>query len=181
MTARAYVRTALIVLVTLLIQSTVVLDIRVAGAHPDLMLLLPIAAGLVGEPEEAAIVGFVAGIAADLVLPTPFGLTALVGCVVGFVIASGVTASMRSVRLLMVLVALIASAASVMLYAVLGAVLGQQQFLHVDLAAVATVVAVANGVLVLPAVAVMRWVLAPPHGSPRQQVAQGTRLAGDRW
>ena len=58
----------------LLVQSTVGLDITVAGAHPDIMLLLPVAAGMAAGPEEGAVVGFVAGMAADLLLPTPFGL-----------------------------------------------------------------------------------------------------------
>ena len=38
-----------------------------------------------GGPEAGAWVGFTAGLATDLFLPTPFGLSALVGCVLGFV------------------------------------------------------------------------------------------------
>ena len=76
-------RALLLVVVTLLVQSTIVLDLPIGGAHPELMVLLPVAAGIVGGPEEGAVMGFVAGLAADLLLPTPFGLTALVGCLVG--------------------------------------------------------------------------------------------------
>ena len=49
----------------------------VFGAHGDLLLLVPIAAGLTVGPERGAIAGFVAGLAVDLLVTTPFGLTAL--------------------------------------------------------------------------------------------------------
>ena len=161
MTLRSVVRIVVVAAVALLLQTTVVLDIRVAGAAPDVMLLLPVAAGLVAGPVEGAAVGFVAGLAADLLLPTPFGLTALVGTLVGFGVGAASGDAVRYVRGLATLVALAASAVAVMLYAVLGAVLGEAQFLHVDLVAVVAVVSVVNAVLAGPSVKVLRWALAP--------------------
>lgn len=169
MAARAAVRMLVVIGVTLLLQTTVVLDIRIGGATPDVMYLLPIAAGLVAGPVEGSIVGFVAGLAADLLLPTPFGLTALVGTLVGFA-AGGLTGNVaRDIRGFSTLVALAGSAVAVMLYAVLGAIIGQDQFLHVDLAVVVPVVAVANAVLAGPAVVVCRWALSP--AADRSQAA----------
>ena len=157
MTLRAVGRTFLVVLLVLVVQSTIGLDIRVAGVHPDLMLLLPIAAGLALGPEEGAVMGFVAGMAADLLLPTPFGLSALVGCLVGFGVGSMTGRITEGIWWLKSLVALAASAAAVMLYAVLGAVLGQEQFLYVDLVAIVAVVSVVNAALAPLAVRVVRW------------------------
>ncbi len=65
-------------------QSTVILSIRISGMHPDILWLLPITAALLAGPETGAIVGFWSGLAFDLVLPTPFGLGALVGCILGY-------------------------------------------------------------------------------------------------
>lgn len=161
MSGRAAVRIVVVVALTLLVQVTVVLDIRIGGASPDLMFLLPIAAGIAGGPIEGAGVGFAAGIAADLLTPTPLGMTALVATLVGFGVGAISGGIVRDLRGLPTLVALGASAVAVMLYAVLGAVLGESQFLHVDLAVVVTVVAVANAVLAGPAVRLMRWALAP--------------------
>jgi rod shape-determining protein MreD len=180
-TARAYFRTVLVIVVTLLIQSTVVLDIRIAGAHPDLMLLLPVAAGLAGDPDQGAIVGFLAGLAADVVLPTPFGLTALVGCIEGFVVGYSVRSASRPGWWFTSAVALIASAGSVMLYAVLGAILGQEQFLRVDLVAIVCVVAVVNALLAVPALRVMRWALAPSPDSAQGAWTSRAGAAGSRW
>jgi hypothetical protein len=78
--------------------------------------------------------------------------------------ATGDTA--RHVRGFATLVALVASAVAVMLYAVLGAVLGQAQFLHVDLVAVVAVVSVVNAVLAGPSVRVLRWALVPSERAP---------------
>lgn len=162
MSGRAIVRTLVVIAFTLLVQMTVLLDIRIGGASPEVMFLLPIAAGLVGGPIEGAAVGFVAGIAADLLVPTPFGLSALVGTLVGFGVGATSGGVMRDVRGFASLVALAGSAIAVMLYAVLGAVLGESQFLHVDLAVVAAVVALTNAVLAAPAVKILRWAISPP-------------------
>ncbi len=162
MSGRVVLRTLVVVALALLVQVTVMLDIRVGGASPDVMFLLPIAAGVVAGPIEGAAVGFVAGLAADLLTPTPLGMSALVGTLVGFGVGAISGSVVRELRGLPTLVALGASAVAVMLYAVLGAVLGESQFLHVDLAVVVTVVAVANGLLAGPAVRVMRWALTGP-------------------
>jgi rod shape-determining protein MreD len=158
-TARAGLRLLVLVGVTLLLQTTVILDIRIAGMAPNIMWLLPVAAGLVAGPAEGAVVGFVAGIAADLLIPAPFGLSALVGTLIGFGVGAATGNLPREIPGLSVLVALVASAVAVMLYAVLGAVLGEGQFLHADLAAMVPVVAVANAILAVPAVRVTRWAL----------------------
>jgi cell shape-determining protein MreD len=113
--------------------------------------------------------------AADLLLPTPFGLSALVGCLVGFAVGSSTGAITREVWWFPAVVALAASAVAVMLYAVLGAVLGQDQFLDVNLVAVVGVVAVTNALLAAPAVRVVAWALGPSS-------ADGARSpAGGRW
>jgi rod shape-determining protein MreD len=158
-TVRAAVRVIVLVGVTLLVQTTVVLDIRIDGMAPNVMWLLPIAAGLVAGPAEGAVMGFLAGIAADLLLPTPFGLSALVGTLVGFGVGIATGNLPREIPGISLVVALVASAIAVMLYAVLGAVLGESQFLHAGLAVMVPVVAVANAVLAVPAVRLARWAL----------------------
>ena len=151
-TGSTLARLVVLTFVVLVVQSTVGLDVRVGGAHPDVMLLLPIAAGLVGGPNAGAWVGFVSGLVADLFLPTPFGLTGpglLPGRLRGRALAwptlagrdrrqsGGWPAWSRAA----------ASVGAVMLYAVLGAVLGQEQMLKLDLAVIAAVVAVPNALL----------------------------------
>lgn len=186
MSARSGIRVLVVVAVALAIQTTVLLDVRIDGMIPDLMLLLPIAAGLVGGPSAGAGVGFVSGFAADLLLPTPFGLSALVGTLIGFVVGAASGAALgrgasaaggalrgsfpvaprgsmdrlaRAPRGFSTLVALVASALGVLGYAVLGALMGDAQFLRVAILAAVAVVAVANAVLAGPAVKALHWAL----------------------
>ncbi len=167
------VRLGVLIFGFLLVQSTIGLDVRILNVHPDLMLLLPIAGGLLAGPRAGALVGFATGIAADLLLPTPFGLSSLVGCLLGFGVGSvsdGVGNALGGAEAtpwLAPLAALAGSAIAVMLYAVLGAVLGQEQMLQVDFLAVVLVVSVVNALLAIPAVALMRWALVE-EGSRRR-------------
>ncbi|MGH8989426.1 MAG: rod shape-determining protein MreD [Acidimicrobiales bacterium] len=170
MRGRAAARVILVVALALLFQTTVVLDVRIGGVSPNVMILLPIAAGVAAGPIEGAGVGFVAGLAADLLSPTPLGLSALVGTIVGFGVGALSGGMVREVRGLPTVVALGASAVAVILYAVLGALLGEPQFLHVNLALVVAVVAVANALLAGLAVRLMRRAL----GSPADQLAAGS-------
>ena len=75
---------ALLLLAALVIHTSVLSGIRLQGVRPDLMLLIAVCAGLVAGPERGAIVGFAAGLASDLFLQTPLGLSALTFTVVAF-------------------------------------------------------------------------------------------------
>jgi len=171
------VRVAFVIFVVLMVQTTLVDAVRVGGAHPDLVWLLPITAALLDGPETGAIVGFWAGLAFDLVLPTPFGLSALVGCLLGYAVGSlSAQVDPRAVWLKPV-AALAGSVAADMLFAVLGAILGQQQMVQVDFLAVFAVVAVSSVVLVLPVNRMMRWALAGENNRRSLVPAQtGDRL-----
>jgi rod shape-determining protein MreD len=154
------VRVALVIFVVLMVQQTVVVDLRLGGAHPDLLWLLPITAALLDGPETGAIVGFWAGIVFDLVLPTPFGLSALVGCLLGFATGTLTAAVDPRATWLKPVAALTGSVAADMLFAVLGAVFGQQQMVQIDFLSLFFVVAVSSVILVLPVNRLMRWALA---------------------
>jgi rod shape-determining protein MreD len=134
--------------------------LRVGGVHPDILWLLPITAALLDGPETGAIVGFWAGLAFDLVLPTPFGLSALVGCLLGYVTGALTAAVDPRATWLKPVAALAGSVAADMLFAVLGAILGQQQMVQVDFLALSLVVGLSSLVLVLPVNRLMRWALA---------------------
>lgn len=157
--ALSVLRIVLVMVLALALQATVVMDISIAGVHPNLMLVFPIAAGVAFGPEEGAVVGFAAGMAADIIVATPFGLSALVWSLIGFGVGQSTGSVVRETWWLPAVVALAASAAAVMLYAVIGAVLGQGQFLQVDLVAVVLLVAGFNALLAAPAVRVMEWAL----------------------
>jgi rod shape-determining protein MreD len=160
MSARSLLRVALVIFVVLMVQQTVMVSVRVSGVHPDLLWLLPITAALLAGPETGAIVGFWAGLAFDLVLPTPFGLSALVGCVLGFAVGTLAAPVDPSAAWLKPVAALTGSVAADMLFAVLGAVFGQEQMVQVDFFALFVIVSISSLVLVFPVNRLMRWALA---------------------
>ena len=164
MSTRVWLRLALVTFVLLMLQSTVALSVRIGHVHPDLLWLLPITAALLDGPETGAIVGFWAGMAFDLVLPTPFGLSALVGCVLGFSVGSLTAAVDERAAWIKPVAALIGSVGADMLFSVLGAVLGQPQMVQVNFLALFVVVGLSSIILVLPANRLMRWALTGEGG-----------------
>ncbi len=160
MTARSIVRVALVIFVVLMVQQTVIVALRIGGAHPDLLWLLPITAALLDGPETGAIVGFWAGLSFDLVLPTPFGLSALVGCLLGYTTGTLTAAADPRAAWLKPVAALAGSLAADMLFAVLGAILGQPQMVQIDFVALFFMISISSVVFVFPVSRLMRWALA---------------------
>lgn len=144
--------------VTVVLQGTLG-SLQIYGVHPDFMLLFVVSVGLVSGPVTAATVGFVVGIVTDLLVGTPFGLSALTDVLVGYAVGSiGSSLEEPSAALVPVL-ALLASAGGVVLYAIGGDIFGQSQMLHDGLLRIAIVVAVVNALLALPSRRVLAWAM----------------------
>ena len=137
---------------------------------------LPITAAILDGPETGAIAGFWSGLAFDLILPTPFGLSALVGCILGYAVGSA-TKAVGPARpaWLTPVAAVIGSVAADMLFAVLGGIFGQRQMVQIDFAAVVGVVAVSSALFVIPVNWAMRWALFPDGTSRSLVSAHSTR------
>jgi rod shape-determining protein MreD len=71
------VRIAALVALLVVVQVTVFPHLRLFGAVPDLGLLVALAVAYRDGPEAALVTGFGAGLAVDLFLVTPVGLSAL--------------------------------------------------------------------------------------------------------
>jgi rod shape-determining protein MreD len=150
-----------LLLAALVLHTAVLPHLRVLGVAPDLLLVLGIATGIAAGSDRGAVVGFVAGLLADCFLQTPFGLSALCYSLVGYVVGSVQATILHATRCMPVATTILASAAGVTLYAVLGAVLGSDELLGGHLPEVAIVVALLNGLLVLVVAPVVRWATVP--------------------
>lgn len=154
---RLLARWVLVLSAAWVLQAGVATDVRPAGVHPDLLLLVAVCAGLVGGPARGAGVGFAAGLLADLFLSGRFGVSALAFAVTGY--ASGVAgdAVARPTRWISVGLVTIASGAGTLLYAAIAHLLGQRTLADPRLGVIVGIVAAVNGLLALPALAVCRW------------------------
>jgi rod shape-determining protein MreD len=156
-------KAGIVLLTALVIQASVVSQLDLFGAHGDLLILVPVAAGLTLGAERGAIAGFVAGIAVDLLVTTPFGLTALAYCIVGYGVGAFQSGVLRASWWLPPVAALGGAAFGTVAWALAATVVGQEGLLNADLYRMVTAVAVVAVVLVVPAVRLARWV--EPHGS----------------
>lgn len=150
-------RAALVFVVALLLQLTVVSDLRVAGAIGDLMLAVVVAAGMTGGADRGVVYGFAAGLLYDLTLDTPFGLSALTYALVGYAVGLAGSALVRTSGWWPVIVAAVAGAVQATLYTSLGNLIGVA-YPFGDLPAIALVMAAWCALLVLPLIRVMWWV-----------------------
>lgn len=151
------VRAGLVLALTLVVHLTLLSRLRIEDVRPDALLLVALMAGLVAGAERGAVVGFCAGLLADLFLQAPFGLSALTYCLVGFAVGSLQTGILRAAWWIPVVTAIAASIAGTVLYAVLGAMVGQTAFVSSRLIAVALIVGFMNGALSPAAVRIVGW------------------------
>ena len=158
MTTRAKLfRAALVLLAALVLQVTMLSDLRVLGALGDLMLALTVAAGLTGGADRGVTWGFATGVLYDLMLDTPFGLSALTYALVGYAVGVAGSALMRTSGWWPVGVAAVAGVVQATLYTALANLMGDA-FPFGHLPAIALVMAAWCALLVLPLIRVMWWV-----------------------
>ena len=159
MRAAKAVRASLVVFAALVFQFCVLNALPVSGAHADVMLLLPVAAGYLLGPARGATFGFVVGVITDLLLPTTFGMTALVGCVLGYLTGRATSGLVRSSPWLPPLVFATATAAGLTGYAILGSVLDQSAPIGAYLPRALIVAVPVAAVLALPVLRAVAWAL----------------------
>ena len=91
-------RLALVVVTLVLLQTTLVADLRISGATPSLLLVATLGVAYEEGPDGGAAFGFLAGLAIDCFLNTPLGASALTFALTGWslgVLQGGLVREMR--------------------------------------------------------------------------------------
>jgi rod shape-determining protein MreD len=153
-------RGAVVLVVALVAQIAFVADLRIVGAVGDLMLVVTVAAALTGGPDRGAAYGFFSGLTFDLVLDSPFGLSALTYAVIGYGVGLVCGVLFRPTGVWPLAVAAVASLAATAFYTGVGHLIGAP-YPWAEVPAITVAVALWNAALVLPAMAVLRWVHGP--------------------
>lgn len=159
LTADPRFRVPLVILTALLVQVTVLTRLRLFGVVPDLMLLVAVAAGITGGPARGAIIGFASGMAIDIFLETPLGLSALVFSLVGYAVGALETAILRSAWWIPVLTAFGACMAGEALFALAAQVVGRPDLVTARLGVIVITVGLTSAILAPPVVRVVGWSL----------------------
>ena len=150
------VRTSFVLVVALTFQLGIAPRLGLLGVHGDLMLLVAISAGVAAGPDRGATIAFAAGIAYDLNLQTPFGLSALTYALIAYLVGSLQDSVLRAAWWIPVASATAASVVGVILYGVLGTMVGED-LVSLSLVKIALVVGLLNALAAPLVVRAMRW------------------------
>jgi rod shape-determining protein MreD len=156
------VRLGAVLLSAIVLQATLVADVRFVDVSVDLLLVIAIAAGLTGGPDRGAVIGFVAGLGMDLLLDTPFGLSALAYSLTGYLVGGLRDIVDHAAWWFPIPVAFGAGGLGLGIYVVGGDLAGEELSSAPGLWTIVAVVAVACAVLILPANRLLRWCYAGP-------------------
>ena len=163
------VRTSLVLAIALTFQLGIAPRFGLLGVHGDLMLLVAISAGVAAGPDRGATIAFAAGLAYDLNLQMPFGLSALTYALVAYGVGSLQHSVLRAAWWIPVATAAAASVVGVILYGVFGTVVGED-LVSQSLLKIALVVGLLNAIPAPIVVPVMRWVAGTADGARTQAV-----------
>jgi rod shape-determining protein MreD len=170
-----------LVVVALVVQVSVLSRLQLPGAVPDLMLLVVLALAFVYGHVSGALIGFGAGLLADLAPPADHaaGRYALVLCVIGYLagLARPENGQIKSAFVPMVVV-VAAAIGSTLLYAGVGALVGDTAARHVGLTGLLFTAALYDLLLAPFTVPLVMWLARRADNDPLAE-SQGGGGAGD--
>lgn len=146
---------AALVLVAVLLQSTILSQVRLLGARPELLYVVTVAWAILEGPTSGAILGFAAGMTQDFFLNQPKGATAMVLTLVGYAVGAARPYFSSGSALSPAATVAAATFAGQLLYAILVLVVGELDLGPLYVLRVALLTAIYGAALtplVLPAV-----------------------------
>jgi rod shape-determining protein MreD len=157
MTWMIRLRLALLVLVTVVLQMTLFPELRFFGVAPELGLVATIAVAYQLGPERGAIYGFANGLAIDLFLQTPLGLSALSFAVVAYGVGIVQTGLSRAPRRVALIFGGVGGLAGGLVFVLIAALVGEDQVIAFRSVWVLLVAAAYDALLAVPMFPVARW------------------------
>jgi rod shape-determining protein MreD len=114
-----------VIVTAILLQSTVFSQLRLLGVRPELLYLVTIVIALQEGPNEGALIGFTCGLAQDMLLDQPMGITALTLTLLGYAVGMARQYIVSPSPLVPTVVVAIATALGVAFYEIVTFLLGQ--------------------------------------------------------
>ena len=136
-----------ILITAVLLQSTVFSQLRLLGVRPELLFLVTIVLALLEGPNEGAVVGFAAGLAQDMFLDQPKGITALTLTLVGYGVGMARQYIVSPSPLLPTIVVAVGTALGMAFYEVVAFLLGSFNLPATEAVRIALLTAAYNAVL----------------------------------
>ena len=126
------IRLAFVVVGCVVLQTTLFTHMRVDDVAPDIGLVAVLAVAYEDGPENGAIFGFVMGLAIDLFLTTPLGLSAVSFAITGYAVGVFQSAIVRTTPWLAPLLGGIGGFFGGLVFLTVGAIVGQPGYLSFE-------------------------------------------------
>jgi rod shape-determining protein MreD len=151
-------RLALLILAGVVLQTTLFSEgLRLFGVTADIGLVMTIAVAYYGGPELGAAYGFLAGLAIDSFLETPFGLSALSYSLVGYGVGAIQTGLVRSIRWIAPILGGLGALVGGAIFILVGGLVGQEQLIALRSLKVLAIASVYDATLAIVAFPIARW------------------------
>ena len=160
-----WLRLALVVPVALTLQLSLVAELHLLGATGDVLLLFALVGAMITGSQRGAVFAFAIGLAFDLYLQTPFGLSALAYCLSASIVGRVHNSLYRELWWFAPVTVFIGSVGSVIVWVLIGTLFGVPELLNSRLIGIVLVVSGLNAALAPAALRIMRWVLAAERPS----------------
>jgi len=171
-------RFALLILAVVVLQTTVFsAGLRIVGVMPDLGLVLTVGIAYYQGPERGAAFGFATGLAIDLFLNTPLGVSALSFALVGYGVGVVQGALVRSSRWVAPIMGGLGGLAGGVLFVGVSALAGHDQLLALWSVRVILLASLYDALLAFVIFPVARWASREPSHEggwpPRRWAGRG--------
>jgi rod shape-determining protein MreD len=161
------IRLFLVVVMLVVIQTTVFPHLRVSGAAPDLCLLATVAVAYEDGPDTGAMFGFFSGLATDLFLASPLGVSALTFAIIGYLVGVFQSGLLRPSGWVAPMLGGLAGLAGGALFVVVASIAGEDGLLNGHSVKIIVVAAIYDALLAPLIFPIGRWAAHDPDALPR--------------
>jgi rod shape-determining protein MreD len=161
------IRLFLVVVMLVVIQTTVFPHLRVFGAAPDLCLLATVAVAYEDGPDTGAMFGFFSGLATDLFLASPLGVSALTFAIIGYLVGVFQSGLLRPSGWVAPMLGGLAGLAGGALFVVVASIAGEDGLLNGHSVKIIVVAAIYDALLAPLIFPIGRWAAHDPDALPR--------------
>ncbi len=126
------IRLGFVVLVRVVLQTTLFTHLRIDDVAPEVGLVAVLAVAYEDGPDSGALFGFIMGLAIDLFLTTPFGLSALAYAVTGYAVGVFQAGVVRTTPWLAPILGGVGGLFGGLVFITAGAIVGQSGYLSLE-------------------------------------------------
>ncbi len=166
-------RLAVLIMLVVISQTAVFSHLRITGVAPSLGIVATVAVAYREGAEAGAVFGFVIGLAIDLFLRTPLGLSALSWALTGYAVGVVQGALLRSSRWIAIALGGLGGLVGGALFVLVGALVGLEQLVNTTRTIRVLLVESAYDALIAPLVFfVTDWALRESEARSRRAVGR---------